>query len=166
MRAVDLYPRTHVPPWRRREDPEGADFSYLRHFPVGRTAVLQPFAPEPTAEFAETLRARRMVPLPTPIPVPKPLPALAGSRFFIWKQDPSVGEVGRRLTLIPSLVVNGPRDARVDTTLPGTTPVSRSRTYGLIETMCGCSAQPAVSTRRHTRDRSPANRCPDTSVSA
>jgi len=126
MRAVDLYPRTHVPPWRRREDPEGADFSYLRHFPVGRTAVLQPFAPEPTAEFAETLRARRMVPLPTPIPVPKPLPALAGSRFFIWKQDPSVGEVGRRLTLIPSLVVNGPRDARVDTTLPGTTPVTRN----------------------------------------
>ena len=125
MRAADLYRRTHVQSWRRREDPEGADFSYLRH-PVGRTGVLEPFAPEPTAEFAEALSARRAVPLPTPMPVPKPIPSIAGSRFFIWKQDPSVGELGRRLTFIPSLVVNGPRDARVDTNVPGTTPVTRN----------------------------------------
>ena len=126
MRAVDLYPRTQVPPSRRREDPPGVDFTNLRRFQIGRTAVLEPLAPEPTAEFVETLRARRPVPLPTPIPVPKPIPSIAGSRFFIWKQDPSVGELGRRLTFIPSLVVNGPRDARVDTNLPGTTPVARN----------------------------------------
>src|SRR3989441_554551 len=126
MRAVDLYPRTQAPPSRRREDPAGVDFSHLRHFQVGRTAVLEPLAPEPTAEFVETLRARRAVPLPTPIAVPKPVPSIAGSRFFIWKQDPSVGELGRRLTFIPSLVVNGPRDARVETNLPGTTPVTRN----------------------------------------
>jgi len=126
MRAVDLYPRTQAPPSRRREDPGGVDFSHLRHFQVGRTAVLEPLAPEPTAEFVETLRARRAVPLPTPIAVPKPIPSIAGSRFFIWKQDPSVGELGRRLTFIPSLVVNGPRDARVETNLPGTTPVTRN----------------------------------------
>ncbi len=126
MRAVDLYPRIQVPPSRRREDPGGVDFSFQRHFQAGRTAVLEPIAPEPTAEFVETLRIRRAMPLPAPIPVPKPTPTLGGSRFFIWKQDPSVGELGRRLIFVPSLVVNGPRDARTDTNLGGTTPVSRN----------------------------------------
>src|SRR5437870_4511356 len=71
------------------------------------------------------LKGRRAVPLP-PHPIPIPLPLLGGSRFVIWKQDPSVGELGRRLVLVPSLVVNGPRDPRIDTNLVGTTPVTRS----------------------------------------
>jgi hypothetical protein len=125
MRTVD-YPRTPIPPARRSGDPVGEDFAPLRHYQVGRSAVLEPLAPEPTADFVETLRTRRARPIPTPIPVPRPVPTPTGSRFFIWEQDPSVGELGRRLLFVPGLMVNGPRDARIDTMLPGTTPVSRN----------------------------------------
>ena len=126
MRAVDHHPRVQVPPSRRSEDPGGLDFSHQRYFQAGRTAVLEPIAPEPTAESVETLRSQRGMPAAVPIPIPRPLPLPTGSRFFIWKQDPSVGELGRRLIFVPSLVVNGPRDARIDTSLAGTTPVSRN----------------------------------------
>jgi hypothetical protein len=125
MRTI-AYPRTPIPPSHRSGDPSGEDFAPLRHYQVGRTAVLEPLAPEPTADFVETLRSRRARPIPTPIPVPRPVPMPTGSRFFIWEQDPSVGELGRRLLFVPGLMVNGPRDARIDTTLPGTTPVSRN----------------------------------------
>lgn len=92
-------------------------------------SILEPIAPEPTVQFYEALQARQPamplpVPIPTPIPIPWPLPF--GSRVLIWKQDPSVGALGRRLTYIPGLVLNGPRDARVNTQLPGTTPVARN----------------------------------------
>jgi hypothetical protein len=42
---------------------------------------------------------------------------------MIWKQDPSVGALGLRLTFVPTRVVAGPRDWRIRTELPGTTPV-------------------------------------------
>lgn len=94
-------------------------------------AVLEPIVPEPTADFVEALRSRRPAATPTvaalPIPIPMPIPfPLFGSRFLIWKQDPAVQALGRRLTYISGLVLNGPRDARIDTVLPGTTPVARN----------------------------------------
>src|SRR5215813_5468851 len=57
------------------------------------------------------------------VPAPSPVPMPIGSRFLIWKQDPSVTEPGIRLTFIPSLILNGPRDSRITTSLVGTTPV-------------------------------------------
>ena len=66
-------------------------------------------------------------PRPVPIPIPRPFPFIFDSRFMIWKQDPSVKALGRRLTYIPSRVLSGPRDARINTNLVGTTPVTRSR---------------------------------------
>jgi len=61
--------------------------------------------------------------IPTPSPIPVPLPVVAGSRFLIWKQDPSVADPGLRLSFVPSLVLDGPRDARILTDLAGVTPV-------------------------------------------
>ncbi len=63
---------------------------------------------------------------PQPIPVPIPLPFLFGSRFLIWKQDPTVSALGFRTIYISNLILTGPRDARVTTELPGTTPVARN----------------------------------------
>src|SRR5215475_4013836 len=59
-----------------------------------------------------------------PIPIPIPIPIVFGSRFLIWKQDPSVIDPGIRLVFIPTLVLDGPRDSRITTNLAGTTPVS------------------------------------------
>ncbi|MBZ5592097.1 MAG: hypothetical protein LAP39_07665 [Acidobacteriia bacterium] len=66
--------------------------------------------------------AGRAIPTPIPIPIPHPLPVV-GSRFLIWKQDPSVDPPGLRLSYVPSLVLDGPRDSRIATELPNVTPV-------------------------------------------
>ncbi len=84
------------------------------------------------------LDARRLAPVPQigalqiPRPIPIPVPIIQGSRFMIWKQDPTVRELGRRLVYIPSLVLNGPRDARISTEMPGTTPVSRGNARDFV----------------------------------
>ena len=57
--------------------------------------------------------------------IPLPVPLKPGSRFLIWKQDPTVLTPGRRLVFIEGAILNGPRDARIDTVLAGTTPVPR-----------------------------------------
>ncbi len=100
--------------------------------PRGEFEVLEPMAPEPTAEYAEIMKllqtaARR--PMSVPIPVPRiPIPLWAGTRCRIWKQDPSVKRdgLGYRLAYLPTFVLNGPRNVRINTILPGTTPVVRN----------------------------------------
>jgi hypothetical protein len=53
------------------------------------------------------------VPLQSPISAaPVALPALTGSRVLIFKQDPSVAEIGIRKVFVPSFVSNGPQDLR------------------------------------------------------
>ncbi|TYK43212.1 hypothetical protein [Actinomadura decatromicini] len=64
----------------------------------------------------------RPVERPVPIPVPTP----TGHRFLIYKQDPSVTELGVRPVFVPTVVLNGPADARVQTDLSGVTPVARN----------------------------------------
>jgi hypothetical protein len=61
-----------------------------------------------------------------PNPVPVPVPTAVGHRFLIYKQDPSVAQPGVRVTFVPSVVLNGPADARITTELPGVTPVARN----------------------------------------
>jgi len=127
MRIVNLaHPRSQTPPARRSEDPPQANYSSMRVYEAGRTAVVEPIAPQPTAEFVEALRVERPATQPAPLPVPKPMATELGSRFFVWMQDPSVGALGRQLALVPTLVLNGPRNARIDTRLLGTTPVVRN----------------------------------------
>jgi hypothetical protein len=97
--------------------------------PTSRNGGVQTLIPEPTAKFTSTLQQLRVggLPgpaLPKPLPIPFPIPLFKGARFLIWKQDPTVTELGPRLVYIPGLVLKGPRDARIITELPGTTPVS------------------------------------------
>ncbi|CDG84964.1 hypothetical protein [Janthinobacterium agaricidamnosum] len=47
-----------------------------------------------------------------------------GSRVLIWKQDPSVSELGTRKAFLPGLILQGPRDARIVNGVPGIPPVS------------------------------------------
>jgi hypothetical protein len=43
---------------------------------------------------------------------------------LIWKQDPSVSEIGVRRAYLPSVVLAGPRDGRIASGAPGIPPVS------------------------------------------
>lgn len=93
-----------------------------------KTAVL-----EPHSEVKEMVSTRKVGSLATgavsrrlPSPIPIPWPVLSGSRFRIWMQDPSVGEPGLHLIYLPSLVLDGPRDARITTQLAGITPVHKN----------------------------------------
>lgn len=59
-----------------------------------------------------------------PVPIPIPLPFSFGSRILMWKQDPSVTEIGIRKAFLPGIVLQGPRDARLANGAPGIAPVS------------------------------------------
>jgi len=48
----------------------------------------------------------------------------AGARALIWKQDPSVTEIGARKIFLPGVILAGPRDARIASGQPGIAPVS------------------------------------------
>ncbi len=89
------------------------------------------FVPTPTRAFREhrkTVQAtlqpgRPPVVAVTPTPIPIPLPIIAGSRVLIYKQDPSVGEIGIRKSFLPQVVLAGPKDARIEIQgLPTVTP--------------------------------------------
>lgn len=47
------------------------------------------------------------------VPGDVPLPYASGARVLMWKQDPSVSEIGTRRAFLPGVVLAGPRDARV-----------------------------------------------------
>ncbi|MES2150976.1 MAG: hypothetical protein V4508_14445 [Pseudomonadota bacterium] len=53
-----------------------------------------------------------------------PLAYAFGARVLMWKQDPSVTEVGARKAYLPGIVLAGPRDARIAAGQPGIEPVS------------------------------------------
>ncbi|TWI65529.1 hypothetical protein IP91_02939 [Pseudoduganella lurida] len=62
--------------------------------------------------------------------LPQPVPAAsAGSRVLMWKQDPSVSELGTRKVFLPGVILEGPRDARITFGQPGIAPVSPN-TFG------------------------------------
>ncbi len=77
------------------------------------------FVPTPTAEYRTTRKlvkaasASAAPPLPSPVPIPVPIPVLKGPRVLLWKQDPSVVEIGIRKAFLPTLASSGPKDARI-----------------------------------------------------
>lgn len=76
------------------------------------------------------LEARQVtVARPHEIPIP---PAPPGSQFLTYKQDPTVGDMGVRTVFISGLILNGPRDARIQCNLPGTAPVARNTNADFI----------------------------------
>jgi len=102
------------------------------------------YVPTPTRQYRQHIesvngmrglnsRARvRPLPGPIPIPIPIPIPFIRGSRALIWKQDPSVKEIGIRKVFLPSLILSGPKDGRI--VIQGLTPVTPNTMNDFIET--------------------------------
>jgi len=85
------------------------------------------YVPTPTEEYRRHRKTERVTiepgAPPAPIPIPVPIPPPAGARALIWKQDPSVAEIGIRKILLPGVIVPGPRDPRLLTQgLPAVSP--------------------------------------------
>lgn len=86
------------------------------------------FVPTPTASYRQHRKAVKLVVEPgRPAGVeapPVPLPYAFGARVLIWKQDPSVEEIGTRKAFLHGIVLEGPRDARIASGSPGIEPVA------------------------------------------
>jgi hypothetical protein len=95
--------------------------------------------PMPTAPYRQHRKAAQLLDQPGPPrpadPAPSgtgdgqpgdvPLPYAFGARILMWKQDPSVTEIGTRKAFLPGVVLAGPRDARIavgDPTIPAVEP--------------------------------------------
>lgn len=94
------------------------------------------YIPTPTREYRshrKGMKATVGAGTPSlPIPIPIPIPVLQGTRVLIWKQDPSVAEIGIRKAYLPSRALTGPRDSRITTA--GLAPVSPNALGDLIQT--------------------------------
>ena len=82
------------------------------------------FVPTPSAPYRQQHRAARLleepdVPDPGAPPAAEPPPHAIGARVLMWKQDPSVSEIGTRKAFLPGVVLAGPRDARIAPGEPG-----------------------------------------------
>jgi hypothetical protein len=104
------------------------------------------FVPTPTREYRAHRKAKKVtlqpgVPVLTPIPIP--IPTLIGPRVLMWKQDPSVSEIGIRKAFLPDFVLTGPADGRI--VIQGLHPVTRNALGDFIQTP-GTDAFDAVHT--------------------
>ncbi len=86
------------------------EFPRVSTIPVG-------FVPTPTIDYRSHRKQMHAAvgagtPRRVPIPLPRPLP---GARVLMWKQDPSVQEIGIRKAFLPGHIFAGPRDARIVT---------------------------------------------------
>jgi hypothetical protein len=63
-----------------------------------------------------------------------PLPYAFGARVLMWKQDPSVAEIGTRKAFLPGVVLAGPRDARIEVKDPAI-PAVEPNAFGDFVTM-------------------------------
>lgn len=87
--------------------------------------LLDPQVTGPALQFYEQASSiLPEAPRPSPYPAPETHQRITGSRFLVWKQDPTVNPPGLRMTYVPSMVFNGPCDGRIETLLPGITPIS------------------------------------------
>ena len=94
------------------------------------------YVPTPTREYRAYRKTKKStvgagIPTP-PVPIRIPLPAVQGSRVLMWKQDPSVSEIGIRRAYLPNTLVTGPKDSRIATT--GLPPVSPNALEDFIQT--------------------------------
>jgi hypothetical protein len=99
------------------------------------------FVPTPSSTYRQHRKAAQLLDQPgRPRPLAGPggaspsdanpapdvsLPYASGARVLMWKQDPSVDEIGTRKAFLPGVVLAGPRDARIvlgDSTIPPVEP--------------------------------------------
>ncbi len=110
--------------------------------PQSQVALPVGLVPTPTNEYRQHRKLQKAlvepglpllvkeVPIPeaeasaVPVPIPPLPPNFFGTRVLIYKQDPSVAEIGVRKSFLPGICVTGPRDARITNGSPGITPVS------------------------------------------
>lgn len=94
--------------------------------------------PTPTMEYRthrKTLKATVEPGMPVkPARIPTPTPVVTGARILMWKQDPSVADIGIRKAYVPGHVLVGPRDARISNGTPGIAPVSPNAFGDFIQT--------------------------------
>jgi hypothetical protein len=64
-----------------------------------------------------------------------PLPYAFGARILMWKQDPSVSEIGTRKVFLPGVVLAGPRDARIAIASDADTAAVEPNAFGDFVTM-------------------------------
>ena len=82
--------------------------------------------------------------IPAPVPQPAPVSSLIqGSRVLMWKQDPSVAEIGIRKAFLPGPTLAGPRNSR--TQVQGLAPVAPNAFGDFVQTP-GTDAFDAVHT--------------------
>jgi hypothetical protein len=127
--------------------------------PVGFETVLSPripvgFVPEPTIEYRtrrkqlrNTVNSGKPEPsasLPAPTSIPIPPIVLKGPRVLMYKQDPSVAEIGIRKAYLPGLVSTGPLDARIR--IQGVAPVAKNAMGDLIGPTPGTEGFDAIHT--------------------
>jgi len=91
------------------------------------------FIPTPTAPYLAQHRAAQPLEQPLapqvqpdetnadddPLSEAPDLPQAFGARVLMWKQDPTVGDIGTRRAWLPGAVLAGPRDARIAAGAPG-----------------------------------------------
>jgi hypothetical protein len=103
-----------------------------------REALPVGFVPMPTNDYRTHRKALQAMvepgrpTHPATLPIPIPMPLLKGPRVLMWKQDPTVTEIGVRKAYIPSYVLSGPRDARIK--IEGLPVVNKNALGDFIET--------------------------------
>jgi hypothetical protein len=91
------------------------------------------YVPTPSLEYRSHRKFVQATIEPAAPPVPPiPVPIPVGVRALIWKQDPSVAEIGIRKVFLPGPVLTGPKDARVLS--QGLPPVSPNAMGDFIQT--------------------------------
>ena len=110
-----------------------------------KSPPIPPNVPTPTINYRSRRKAQKATVEPgIPVPQPISIPIPSGARVLIWKQDPSVAEIGIRKAYLSGRVFVGPSDARI-ATLGLSSPVVPNVLGDLIETP-GTDAFDAVHT--------------------
>ncbi|WEF30796.1 hypothetical protein [Pseudoduganella chitinolytica] len=92
--------------------------------PPPRTPTL-PVGFVPTPSAAYRLHRKTVAQAGQPgLPHLKATPPPPGARVLMWKQDPSVPDIGTRKAFLPGVLMEGPSDARIASGQPGIAPVA------------------------------------------
>ncbi|MFC3374966.1 hypothetical protein ACFOLJ_03510 [Rugamonas sp. CCM 8940] len=87
------------------------------------------YVPTPSAPYRQHRKSAQLTQEPATPRLKEAAAFPPGSRVLIWKQDPSVSEMGTRKSYLPGTILEGPRDARIASGKPGIAPVSPN-TFG------------------------------------